>query len=61
MSTMSGPGPARRSGDLLADQTATFYLTRAPGRTGDVSGFWEATLTPNVDTPPYWWATAAPG
>ena len=31
----------------MADNTNTFYLTRAPGRTGDVSGFWEATLTPN--------------
>ena len=30
----------------LADGTAPVYLTRAPGRTGDVSGFWEATLTP---------------
>ena len=37
--------------NLLADETATFYLTRAPGRTGDVSGFWEATLTPNDRRP----------
>ena len=37
--------------NLLADQTATFYLTRAPGRTGDVSGFWVATLTPNDRRP----------
>ena len=37
--------------NLLADETATFYLTRAPGRTGDVSGFWEATLTPNDRQP----------
>ena len=35
-----GPGSFR-------EDTATFYLTRGPGRTGDVSGFWEATLTPN--------------
>ena len=48
------------AGDLQ-DNTAPVYLTRAPGRTGDVSGFWEATLTPNGQTPPYWWATAAPG
>ena len=37
---VSGPG-------TLAGDTNTFYLTRGPGRTGDVSGFWEATLTPN--------------
>ena len=50
MSTMSGPGPAGGP-NLLADETNTFYLTRAPGRTGDVSGFWEATLTPNDANP----------
>ena len=42
----SGSGPAD-----LVDTTATVYLTRAPGRTGDVSGFWEATLTPNERSP----------
>ena len=42
----SGSGPAD-----LADQTAPVYLTRAPGRTRDVSGFWEATLTPNERSP----------
>ena len=35
----------------LDDGTAPVYLTRAPGRTGDVSGFWEATLTPNDRRP----------
>ena len=35
----------------LRDETAPVYLTRAPGRTGDVSGFWEATLTPNDRQP----------
>ena len=42
----SGSGPAD-----LADKTAPVYLTRAPGRTRDVSGFWEATLTPNERSP----------
>ncbi len=42
----SGSGPAH-----LADQTATVYLTGAPGQTGHVSGFWEATLTPNERSP----------
>ena len=47
----------------LDDGTAPVYLTRAPGRTGDVSGFWEATLTPNDRRPNTsdWWATAARG
>ena len=31
----------------LADETAPVYLTRAPGETPKVSGFWDATLTPN--------------
>ena len=35
----------------LQNNTAPVYLTRAPGRTGDVSGFWEATLTPNERDP----------
>ena len=41
------PWPGVSGPAVLADNTNTFYLTRAPGRTGDVSGFWEATLTPN--------------
>ena len=41
------PWPGVSSPAVLANNTNTFYLTRAPGRTGDVSGFWEATLTPN--------------
>ena len=31
----------------LADETAPVYVTRAPGETPKVSGFWDATLTPN--------------
>ena len=42
------PWPGVSGPAVLADNTNTFYLTRAPGRTGDVSGFWEATLTPNT-------------
>ena len=44
------PWPGVNGPETLADRTNTFYLTRAPGRTGDVSGFWEATLTPNTHT-----------
>ena len=47
---MSGPGPAGVR-TFWRTRTATFYLTRAPGRTGDVSGFWVATLTPNDRRP----------
>ena len=40
----NGPG-------TLDDETAPVYLTRAPGQTRDMSGFWEATLTPNERGP----------
>ena len=41
---------ARQQPSDLQNNTAPVYLTRAPGRTGDVSGFWKATLTPNTHT-----------
>ena len=44
------PWPVDAGPTSFVGDTGTFYLTRGPGRTGDVSGFWEATLTPNTNT-----------